>query len=85
MSIITWVVLGLIAGFIGSKVVHREGNGIIGDIVVGILGALLGGFLFNLFGATGVTGLNLWSILVAAAGSIVLLVVYNALRRSRKG
>lgn len=81
MSIIAWLLLGLISGFIGSKIVNRGGEGIVGDIVVGILGAFIGGFLFNFFGASGVTGLNLWSIAVAVAGSVVLLSVYYALRR----
>lgn len=82
MSIIAWLVLGLIAGFIGSKLVNKQGEGILGDIVLGILGAFVGGFLFTLFGGVGVTGLNLWSILVAAVGSVVLLVAYHALQRA---
>jgi uncharacterized membrane protein YeaQ/YmgE (transglycosylase-associated protein family) len=81
MSIIAWLVLGLISGFIGSKIVGRSGDSIIGDIVVGVIGAFVGGFLFNFFGASGVTGLNLYSILVAVAGSVVLLGVYYAFRR----
>jgi uncharacterized membrane protein YeaQ/YmgE (transglycosylase-associated protein family) len=81
MSIIAWLLLGLAAGFIGSKIVDKSGRGILGDIVVGVLGALFGGFLFNLFGEYGVTGLNLWSLLVATVGSVVLLLLYHALRR----
>jgi uncharacterized membrane protein YeaQ/YmgE (transglycosylase-associated protein family) len=84
MSIIAWLVLGLISGFIGSRIAGRTGNGILGDIVVGILGAFLGGFLFNLFGASGVTGLNLYSILVAVAGSVALLGAFYSYRRHRK-
>jgi uncharacterized membrane protein YeaQ/YmgE (transglycosylase-associated protein family) len=83
MSIIAWLVLGLISGFIGSKIVDNQGRGVIGDIIVGILGAFLGGFLFNLFGASGVTGLNLYSILVSVAGSVVLLWVFYTYRGSR--
>jgi uncharacterized membrane protein YeaQ/YmgE (transglycosylase-associated protein family) len=84
MSFIAWIVLGLIAGFIGSKIVNKQGQGILGDIVLGVVGALLGGFLFNLFGARGVTGLNLWSLLVAVLGSVLLLVAYHSLWRGRR-
>jgi uncharacterized membrane protein YeaQ/YmgE (transglycosylase-associated protein family) len=79
MSIVAWIVLGLIAGFIGSKIVNRGGEGLLLDIVLGVVGAVVGGFLFNLVGASGVTGLNVWSILVAVVGSIVVLVTYHAL------
>lgn len=82
MSIIAWIVLGLIAGFIGSQIVKGQGEGVIGDIIVGVVGALVGGFLFNLIGATGITGFNLWSLLVAVIGSVVLLFVYHAIRRA---
>ena len=58
MSIIGWVVLGLISGFIASKIVNKTGEGLILDIVLGIVGAIVGGFVFNQFGAAGVTGLN---------------------------
>ena len=80
MSIVTWLVIGLISGFIASKLVNRGGS-ILGDIVVGVIGAVVGGFLFDLFGAKGVTGLNLWSLLVAVAGSVALLVAVHAMRR----
>ncbi len=81
MSILAWIVLGLIAGFIGSKLVNKTGEGLILDIVLGVVGAIVGGFLFNLVGATGVTGLNLWSLLVAVIGAVVILVAYHALFR----
>lgn len=74
--------LGLVAGLIGSKLVNRGGEGMILDIVVGIVGAIVGGFLFSLFGAQGVTGLNLYSLFVAVIGAVVLLIVYYALRRA---
>ncbi len=77
MGIISWIILGLIAGFIGSKIVNRTGEGIVLDIVLGVVGAVIGGYLFNLFGAHGVTGLNLWSLLVAVIGAIVVLVAYR--------
>ena len=78
MGIISWIILGLIAGFIGSKIVDRQGQGFWLNIALGILGALVGGFLFSLFGSTGVTGLNIWSIIVAIVGAVVVLVIYNA-------
>jgi len=84
MGIISWIILGLIAGFIASKIVHRRGQGFWLDIALGIVGALVGGFLFDLFGATGVTGLNIWSMIVAVVGAIVVLLGYNAVTgRSR--
>ena len=81
MSILAWIVLGLIAGFIGSKIVNKSGEGVLLDIILGIVGAVLGGWLFNRFGASGVTGLNLYSLLVAVAGSVLFLVIYHAIRR----
>jgi uncharacterized membrane protein YeaQ/YmgE (transglycosylase-associated protein family) len=83
MGIISWIILGLIAGFIGSKIVDKQGQGFWLNIALGIIGALIGGFLFNLFGAGGVTGLNLYSLLVATIGSIVVLLIYNALAGRR--
>ena len=82
MSFIAWIVLGLLAGFIGSKIVNKSGEGILIDILLGIVGAIVGGWLFNTFGAAGVTGLNLYSILVAVVGSVVFLIVYHAIRRA---
>jgi uncharacterized membrane protein YeaQ/YmgE (transglycosylase-associated protein family) len=82
MSILAWIVLGLIAGFIGSKIVNKSGEGVLLDIILGIVGAVLGGWLFNRFGASGVTGLNLYSLLVAVVGSVLFLVIYHAIRRA---
>ena len=84
MGILSWIILGLIAGFIGSKIVNREGRGFWLDMVLGIIGALVGGFLFDLFGASGVTGLNIYSMIVAVVGSVVVLVVYNAVMGQRR-
>ena len=81
MSIIAWIILGLIAGFIGSKIVNKRGEGFLLDIILGIVGAFVGGFLFSLIGAEGVTGLNLWSLLVAVIGAVVFLLIYHALFR----
>ena len=83
MGVISWIVLGLIAGYVGSKIVDKQGQGFWLNIALGIVGALIGGFLFNLFGAGGVTGLNLYSLLVAIIGSIVVLLIYNAVAGHR--
>ena len=83
MSIIGWIVLGLIAGFVASKIVNKEGEGVILDIVLGIVGAVVGGWLFAAFGAEGVTGFNLYSMLVAVIGAIVVLVVYHLITGRR--
>jgi uncharacterized membrane protein YeaQ/YmgE (transglycosylase-associated protein family) len=79
MSFIAWIVLGLIAGFIASKIVNKTGEGLILDILLGVVGAVLGGWLFRTFGMPGVSGLNLYSLLVAIVGAIVFLVVYHLL------
>jgi uncharacterized membrane protein YeaQ/YmgE (transglycosylase-associated protein family) len=79
MSILGWLVLGLIAGFIASKVVNHTGSGVLMDIVLGIVGALVGGWLFATFGGMPITGFNIYSMFVAVVGAIVILVVYHAL------
>lgn len=84
MSIIGWLILGLIAGFIASKIINKTGEGIILDIVLGIVGAVVGGFLFSLVGAAPVTGLNVYSMIVAVIGAIVVLVIYHAVMGRRK-
>lgn len=84
MGIISWIILGLIAGFIGSKIVDKQGQGFWLNIVLGIVGALIGGFLFSLLGAGGVTGLNVYSLIVAVVGSIVVLLIYNAATGQRR-
>jgi uncharacterized membrane protein YeaQ/YmgE (transglycosylase-associated protein family) len=81
VSLLAWIILGLISGFLASKIVNKTGEGLLLDIVLGIIGAVVGGWLFNQFGHMGVTGLNLYSILVSVAGAIVVLVVYHAIRR----
>jgi uncharacterized membrane protein YeaQ/YmgE (transglycosylase-associated protein family) len=80
MSFLAWAVLGLVAGFIGSKLINRSGEGFFLDIVLGVVGAVVGGWVFHFFGAAGVTGLNLYSLLVAVAGSMIVLVVFHAIR-----
>lgn len=85
MSIIAWIVLGLIAGFIASKLVNRRGEGVLLDIVLGIIGAVVGGWIFQALGQVGVTGFNLYSLLVAVLGAVIVLVIYHAItgRRTR--
>ena len=83
MTIIAWVILGLVAGFIASKIINKSGDGVLLDIGLGVVGAIIGGWLFNTFGMAGVTGLNLYSLLVAVLGAVVVLVVYHALIRAR--
>ena len=82
MSVVAWIILGLVAGFVGSKIVNKTGEGLFLDIILGIVGAIVGGWLFSLFGASGVTGLNLYSFAVAVIGAVVVLVVYHAVRRA---
>ncbi len=79
MSILAWIVLGLVAGFIGSKLVNKSGEGIVLDIVLGIVGAVVGGYLFSVFGAAGVTGFNIYSLIVAVVGAVIVLLVYHAI------
>jgi uncharacterized membrane protein YeaQ/YmgE (transglycosylase-associated protein family) len=82
MSFLAWIVLGLLAGFIGSKLVNKRGEGLLLDIILGIVGAIAGGWLFKILGASGVTGLNLYSLLVAVVGAVIVLLVYHAIRRT---
>ncbi len=83
MSIIAWIILGLIAGFIGSKIVNKSGQGVVLDIVLGIVGAVVGGFIFNEFGQVGITGFNIYSLIVAVIGAVVVLVIYHAVAGRR--
>jgi uncharacterized membrane protein YeaQ/YmgE (transglycosylase-associated protein family) len=92
MSLLVWIILGLVAGFIASKIVNRTGEGFVVDILLGVVGAIVGGWLFGVFGKAahlhrvpGVTGLNLESLLVAVVGAVAVLVVYHLIRRSQGG
>lgn len=87
MSFIAWIVLGLIAGFIGSKIVNKSGEGFFLDIVLGIVGAVVGGWIFRAVGMSGVSGLNIYSLIVAVIGAVVFLLLYHLLfrRRARTG
>lgn len=81
MSIIGWIVLGLIAGFIGSKFVNASGEGVVTNVVLGIIGALAGGWLVEIVGHVRIVGFNLYSMFVAVIGSTCLLVAYRGIRR----
>ena len=79
MGFLSWIVLGAIAGWLGSLLVNRTGEGLLRDIVLGIVGGLVGGWIFSMLGSTGVTGFNLWSLFVAVVGAVVILVLYHAI------
>ena len=82
MSILAWVILGVVAGFIASKIVNRTGEGLIRDLLLGVVGAVVGGWIMERFGEAGVSGLNLYSLVVAVLGAVVVLVVFHAIRRA---
>ena len=81
MSLFAWLLLGLLAGFIASHLVNHRGEGMVLDILLGIVGAIVGGWLARMFGVAGVSHLGLYSLAVATGGAIVLLVIYHAIRR----
>jgi uncharacterized membrane protein YeaQ/YmgE (transglycosylase-associated protein family) len=83
MSIVGWILLGLIAGWIASKIVNKTGQGFLLDIVLGIVGAIVGGYLFALVGAEGITGFNIYSMVVAVIGAVIVLIGYHALSGRR--
>jgi uncharacterized membrane protein YeaQ/YmgE (transglycosylase-associated protein family) len=82
MHLIIWIILGLISGFIASKIINRSGEGIVLDILLGVIGALVGTWVFGKLGWHGVSGVNLYSIFVSAVGAILVLVIYHAIRRT---
>lgn len=81
MSILLWIIFGAIAGWIASMIT-KTNNGLLMDIIVGIIGAVIGGWIMNSLGSAGTTGFNLWSLLVAILGAVVLLVIVKAVRRA---
>jgi uncharacterized membrane protein YeaQ/YmgE (transglycosylase-associated protein family) len=83
MPLLSWIVLGLIAGFVASKIINHTGEGVVIDILLGIVGAIVGGWLFSVFGMRGANGVNLYSMLVAVIGACAVLMVYHALSRRR--
>lgn len=78
MGVISWIILGLIAGWIASKLVNKTGSGMMIDIALGVVGAIVGGIIAGFFGVAGVTGVNIWSIVVAVIGAVVVLWIYHA-------
>jgi uncharacterized membrane protein YeaQ/YmgE (transglycosylase-associated protein family) len=82
MSLFVWILLGLIAGFLASHIVNHRGEGMVLDVLLGIVGAIVGGWLFHMLGHVGVNGLNLHSVFVATIGAVAFLVVYHAIRRT---
>jgi uncharacterized membrane protein YeaQ/YmgE (transglycosylase-associated protein family) len=82
MSIIAWIFLGLISGFIASKLVTGSGKGLLTDMVLGVVGAFVGGATFNYFGNVGVTGFNIWSVFVSVVGAVLVLVAYRLATRN---
>jgi uncharacterized membrane protein YeaQ/YmgE (transglycosylase-associated protein family) len=85
MGIIAFIVLGLIAGFIASKLVNKQGEGFFGDIILGIIGAVVGGFVAHLVGFHGITHFNLYSLLIAVIGAVIVLFIYHAITGSGRG
>jgi uncharacterized membrane protein YeaQ/YmgE (transglycosylase-associated protein family) len=84
LSFVAWIVIGLVTGFIGSKILNKTGRGLVRDCLIGIVGAFVSGFLTNLVGKRGVPGLDLYSLVVAAVGAVVFMIVYHALFRRRR-
>ena len=84
MSFISWIILGLIAGFIGSKIVNKSGQGFLRDVALGVFGAVVGGVLFSAVGLGGVTGLNVWSMIVAVVGAVLVIWVFQQVTGSSR-
>ncbi len=84
MGILAWIIIGGIAGWLASLVVRGTGLGILGDIIVGVVGAFIGGFIVSLVGGTGFTGFNIWSLIVAFIGAVVLLLVVRLFAGNRR-
>ncbi len=80
MGTFSWIIVGLLAGFLGNKIINKSGEGFLRDTLLGILGALVGGFVFQKLGYAGVSGINLYSILVSVVGAVIVLIVYHAIR-----
>jgi uncharacterized membrane protein YeaQ/YmgE (transglycosylase-associated protein family) len=85
MNWLAWIVVGIIAGALARTVIRGEGpGGCLGDLIIGVIGAIIGGYLFNFFGHSGATGINIYSIIVAFVGSLVLLLILRAISPPRK-
>lgn len=83
MSFIAWIAFGLVAGFIASRIVNRRGSGLAINVILGVFGSMVGGMIFNFFGAAGVTGFNVRSLVVAVFGAILVLAAYHAISGRR--
>ena len=81
MSLFAWIVLGLLAGFISSHLVNHRGEGMVLDVLLGIVGAVTGGWVAHLLGYAAVTRLDLYGVIVATVGAMIFLFVYHAIRR----
>jgi len=84
VSVLTWIALGLVSGFVASKIINKSGEGFLLDIALGILGAVVGGWLFAAFGMAGASGLNVYSFVVAIAGAMAVLVGYHLFVRGSR-
>lgn len=84
MGVISWIILGLIAGFIGSKIVNKSGQGFLRDVALGVAGAVVGGVIFSALGLGGVSGLNIWSMIVAVVGAVVVLWIFHQVTGSSR-
>ncbi len=84
LSFVAWIVIGLVTGFIGNKILNKTGHGLTRDCLIGIVGAFISGFLANLLGTRGGPGLDLYSLVVAAVGAVVFMIIYHALFRRRR-
>ena len=82
MALFIWILLGLVAGFLASHLVNHRGEGVVLDVLLGVVGAMIGGWVFQRFGHAGVTGMNIHSILVATIGAALFLIIYHAIRRT---
>lgn len=78
---LAWIVLGLVAGFIASKIVNKTGSGLVMDVILGLIGAVVGGWLFKMFGMHGATGLDIWSLIVAVIGALIVMLAYHFIFR----
>lgn len=83
MGILSWIIVGAIAGWLAGLIMKGSGSGLVMNIIIGIVGAFIGGLIMNLIGNVGVTGFNIWSLLVALLGSIVLLFIVGLFRRGK--
>lgn len=83
MGIVAWVVLGLVAGYVASLLVNSRGAGVVMDVILGIVGAVVGGLIAQIAGIAGISGLNFYSLLIAISGAVVVLLLYHTLSRPR--